>query len=164
MDDNKRKQRLEDAVRDAVKRQRAKYSEETEAALKPAWRRVWLLATLLIVSWGGIAWIWLARPAYIFGPDANSGWNAQRHEASLRFEMMLTRGRIEDFKEENGKLPNSLAELGDGEDDDVGVSLVRSGDSYTLIGRDSSITLRLNEAMSVDSFLGNSLDILRQNR
>lgn len=120
-----------------------------------------LVISFLVVSWGFIAWVWLARPAFIFG-TTQQVVTPEVRDASLRFALYLQRGRIERYAAKFGRLPASLDATGDPVED--GVTYVRDGDRYTLVGRDSTLELQLTNRMRADSFLGSSLDILRAAR
>lgn len=149
-------------MRDAVARQQAKHASEQEAAIRPIKRNQGILVGVLLASWALIGWIWIARPALIFGPPAESlepspAWR----EASLRFGLTLQRGRIEEYTVQNGRLPATLEDAGEVED---GIAWERGDSSYTLTGTDGDLQLVLTDRMAVDSFLGNSLDVLRVDR
>jgi len=159
VDPNERQQRLEEAVRDAVARQQAKNATEQEAALRPIKRNQGILVAVLLASWALIGWIWIARPPLIFGPAPEDlapspAWR----EASLRFGLTLQRGRIEEYRAQNGRLPPTLEDAGEVEE---GITWERADSTFTLTGTDGDLRLVLTDRMAADSFLGNSLDILR---
>jgi hypothetical protein len=162
MEEHERQQRLEEAVRDAVARQQAKHATEQEAALRPVKRSQGVLIGILLASWAAMGWIWIARPAFVFGPtEGTRATTAEWREASLRFGLTLERGRIEQFVEETGRLPGTLEAAGEVEE---GITWQRADSSYTLTGTDGDLILQLTDRMDADSFLGNSLDMLRVDR
>jgi hypothetical protein len=127
-------------------------------ALKASNRRGGLLA--LALGWVFLAWIWIARPAWIFGARPPQLTAAQaEHEA--RFALFLTRERMEAFRAESGQLPTSLAELPHRE---TGVRLLPGEGSYDLAIEVNGRTLIMHSTMNADSFLGNPLNSMHQAR
>ncbi len=153
--DPRRREELENAIRAAVesrpdpkaptRRQRDRTSTGT-------------LITLLLITWAAIAWLWIARPGWLFAPPARAPYTAEQEEAALRFSLYLQRSRIEAHAREHGRLPESLAEL---ELREEGVDMLRDSNGYQLVGRRGALELRLDRRMNVDSFLGNSVQVLR---
>jgi hypothetical protein len=117
-----------------------------------------VLVTGLAAGWLLIVWIWVARPGFLFGTKAQA-FDAAYREASLRYSLYLQRGRIDRHVAEFGSLPATLKATNQPVESDM--IYVPSGSGYTLIGRDSTLELQLTSRMSVDSFLGSSLDVLR---
>jgi hypothetical protein len=129
-------------------------SNGSEASRKRAIR-------FLIIGWVLIAWIWLARPAFLFeAEDAELG-EANR-EASLRFGMVLQKNAIDEYTEANGgRLPERWSELGEPDED---IEVERAGGGYVITATAGELTLRLTDAMDADSFLGDALQLLQSRR
>lgn len=156
MPDQQRWDTLEAAVRDAVRSQPAEHEARTSRPKAGAKRTTILL---LLLTWTIIAWIWSTRPAFLFGDTMTAVQSAEVEAASLRFAMFLERGRVEQYVRRHGVLPTSLGDAGPVE---AGVTMLRTSDGYALLGQRGATQLRLTSAMSADSFLGSSIDVLRR--
>ena len=156
MDERERSQKLEEAVRDAVASR--KDDAPVVACDRSRGRRQGVLVAILMLTWAAIAYIWLARPAFVFGPTAVAVQPPAVREASLRFALYLERRRIDAYTAANGRLPASLADAGPVES---GVTFERNDAGYVLVGHRDDLTLTLTSAMNADSFLGSSLDHLQ---
>jgi hypothetical protein len=157
MDDWERRQKLEEALRDAVQQRNLSPAEARTARRGDRARNPGVTIALVLVGWGCIAWIWLARPAFLFGPTDPPPPSAEVREARLRFAMFLERSRVEAFVQRRGRLPTTLAEAGPVE---AGVSYDRTSSGYALHGTRDSLSLLLTSAMNPDSFLGRSLEVI----
>jgi hypothetical protein len=154
--DQERQRELEAAIRDAVEAQKA--AARTQAPLRKAKRNNKALLGVLLLTWAGIAWLWIARPAWVFQPDGQPPLSAEQEEAALRFAMYLQRGRVEAYRQRHGVWPGSVADLDQREE---GVDFELEGSGYLLTGRRAGNYLVLRSGMNADSFLGNSINILR---
>jgi len=160
VDEVERHQRLESAVRAAVATQAENDRADHERAMSPVKRRQRLLVVVLLLSWVAMGWIWSAKPAFIFGAEGVGG-SPQRQEASLRFGMVLELGRAQEYHDRTGQWPTSLDALG-GEGED-GVTGAPTAEGFAVKGSDGELHLELTDRMAADSFLGQSLQILREN-
>lgn len=158
MQDQQRWDQLEAAVRDAVETSQGNIAGRRRATkvTTPPGRTLILLSLLL---WTFIAWIWSTRPAFLFGEPVRATVSAEVDEASLRFALYLERGRVDAYMRRAGQLPATLSATGTVE---AGVSMVRTSDGYQLVGRRGASELQLSSRMNADSFLGNSLQVLRR--
>ena len=157
MQDQERLSHLEAAVRDAMQGQ-GHASGPRRQVSRPATSQRTLILVLLLV-WSVIGWIWSSRPAFVFGEPATVAPSVEVEEATLRFALYLERSRVDAYVQRQGQLPPSLDAAGAVEE---GVSMLRTSDGYELLGRRGASELRLSSAMRADSFLGNSLDVLRR--
>lgn len=158
MEDRKHDQALEDAMRETIA---AHTRRAEEPPPPPPPRRAVLRIALILAGWATIGWIWLARPAAIFGPTQAGEVPVAEREARLRFAVYLRHEDLVAFRNDSGRLPHSLDELG--AEDPEGVTLTYDPEgAWTLEGTDQELKVRLVERMSADSFLGRSLDLLRQ--
>lgn len=160
MEDPQRWERLEAAVRDAVET-RSKSPAELRSAARGARgeRSTRTLVLVLLLLWAVIGWIWSTKPGFIFGVAAPEAQAPAVEEATLRFALFLERGRVGAYVRRHGQVPAALGSSGAVED---GVTLVRTSDGFVLVGQRGDIQLRLNDKMDADSFLGGSLEVLRQ--
>ncbi len=160
MNDHEREQALEDAVRNAV----ATHAERTPTPVAAMSSRGQMpLAVAILLGWALIGYIWLAEPAFVFGPAAAAEIPLPEREARLRFGMYLQHQEIIAFTDDSGRLPHSLDELELDAVDGVRLEFDPQG-AWALVGTNGELSLRLTESMSADSFLGTSLLILQDSR
>lgn len=159
MDEAERRRALEEAVRDAVAERPLTPAEQRLARRGTPGDRRRRLALVIILGWAVIAWLWLTRPAFFFGPSPAPVASAARQEATLRFAMYLQRRRVDDYLAVHGRLPATLQETGAVEDS---VRWQRTGEGYVLLGQYGPLRLELPSRVDADSFLGNSLAELQQ--
>ena len=157
MDDWERRQKLEEALRHAVEERQPSPAEQRMQRRAPRDRSPAGWIAVLIAGWACLAWIWLARPAFVFGPPEPPPPTVEEQEASLRFAMFLQRARVEAYRAARGRLPAALPEAGPVED---GVSYQRLGPDFVITGTRGGLSLRLTTAMDADSFLGRSIEVL----
>lgn len=155
---------LHDAVRAAVDAKRQEILDERaerDARRRKASNQIPMLMTI-VISWGVLAWLWIARPAAVFDPrtpaPAVSGVEA---EARARYALFLQRSRIDAYRQAHGRLPATLEDAGAVEE---GVIYVRAGSSYVLTREANGAILRLTATTPAETFLGNSLEVLRAAR
>jgi hypothetical protein len=160
MQEQERRQSLEDAIRDVMAPRVLSPAEARHSQRRPA-RGLppQLMALIVLLTWSLIAWIWLSRPAFLFGPRVAAEVSPATQEASLRFALYLERSRVDSYRQRQGRLPTDLAITGPVEE---GVTMVRTAEGYALIGTRGLLQLRLTDRMNADSFLGTSLDVLRR--
>lgn len=156
--DPARRQELHEAIQAAVE---SRQGGDSPARLRRARSGNFALITVLLLTWACIAWLWIARPAWLFAPPARVQYTPDQEEAALRFAIYLQRSRVEAHARRHGTLPESLAEVEPRED---GVEMIRDSDGYELIGQRGALQLRLHRRMDADSFLGNSLSRLQDAR
>ncbi len=153
---------LRDALRDVIDYTRQEESERRAAqvAHRERSQRQTPLLLLLVALMGTLAWIWIARPASVFGaPSAPVVLTPERAQARARYALFLQRARVEAYRAENGRYPAVLRDAGPVED---GVSYSASSKGFVLEHTVNGKILRLDHAMRADSFLGGSLDVLRR--
>lgn len=100
-----------------------------------------------------LAWLWLVRPAVVFGPDVPPPLSAEAAEARARVALYLERSRIEDYRRSHGRLPASLADAGPVE---VGVRYRQTEGGFLLEATAGGTALRLTDRMNSDSFVGDA--------
>jgi hypothetical protein len=160
MEEKERRESLEAAIRDAMAPRAPSPAESRRRMHQPATGLPpRLLVLTMLLTWSLIAWIWFSQPAFLFGPRVAAEVSPATQEASLRFALYLERSRVDSYRQRQGRLPTDLSVTGPVED---GVSMVRAGEGYDLIGRRGILELRLTDRMNADSFLGTSLDVLRR--
>ncbi len=151
---------LNSALRHVLESKRQE-AVETRAAIEAARRReASRVPTLLmvVVGWSVLAWMWIAKPALIFNVAETPVHTPQQVEATARFALFLEKSRVENYLKTHGRLPAQLSEAGPVE---AGVVYQRAGTGYVLSREANGVPLRLTSSMNADSFLGNSLQVLR---
>lgn len=151
---------LDAALREVVHAETQRTNDRAYApASRPSGSRSALLLTLGL---GLLAWIWIGRPAWLFGPGLRP-LTAAEADASARYAIYLQRARVEKYLATRGALPLDLAELGP----EVGVPVrlrATGGLGYELGATVDDHALRYDSRMNADSFLGGSVDLLRARR
>ncbi len=158
MDERERQELMHEAVRGAVASEANRAHPRGRPVPSPRPQRT--LALLAIAAWLVVAWIWIARPAFLFEAAA-APLSPALQEAGLRYGIYLERAAVATFMADSGRLPISLSEVTD--DPEPGHALEFAADgSWSIVGREGALELRLTERMAADSFLGESLTLLRQ--
>ena len=133
-----RSRALEEAERQRQKQRRAPY---------------WPVAVLLVIA----AWLWLFPPAFL-RLDPPPPQPIAQEEAALRFTMYVQAQRIRAFREEAGRLPETLEEAGPPL---PGMSyIVLQSDLYQLTGSTERLTLTYRSDLPLDDFLGSGADVI----
>ena len=113
----------------------------------------WGLVLLAIVA----GWLFGSRPEWVFPPPTV----AEAPEvtvASMRLALVRERQRVERYREQNGRLPTTLAEAGSSL---TNIEIAAGpGDSYLLRAVEGETALELHSSDSLESFLGNSLEVI----
>lgn len=146
---------LEEALRDVVADQAATAESQRAARRLRPRKSAPTLIIVAVLAWGALAWLWIARPAAIFGSGVNAvAMTANEQDAFVRYGLYLQRARVERFRAQLGRLPSTLAESGPVE---AGVEFATTSDGYVLEAKAGAGTLRLTERMNADSFLGDAV-------
>ena len=144
-------------------RTKAEADDRAERARRRAGRPrpQWPAVLVLVAALAAIGWIWTARPAVIFGPGTHPPRTADARVARLRFALYLQHARVRQHVATQGRVPASLAEAGPVEE---GVTLEAAGGEWAVRGVVDGTTLVLTDRMDADSFLGNAVQVLREDQ
>jgi hypothetical protein len=125
---------------------------------KPRADAAWLAAAM--TAWLVVILVLLAPPAFLRGAQPRPfAPLASQMESSLRYGIWLARHRVAAFQASEGRLPSFLGEVGVM---DTAIILEGTGEStYRLTSDQGDRALIYESSMSVDSFLGRSLELLR---
>lgn len=113
----------------------------------------WLVAVLLAIS----AWLWLFPPA-ILRLDPPAPQPVAEEEAALRFTMYVQAQRIGAFRQENGRLPETLDEAGPPLPH-MEYTILNSG-LYQLTGATERVTLTYRSDLPLPDFVGSGVDVV----
>ncbi|HUG28213.1 MAG TPA: hypothetical protein VMK53_07940 [Gemmatimonadales bacterium] len=116
-----------------------------------------------IVGWGLVllavlaGWLFGTRPEWVFIPPV-AAEAPEMTAASMRLALVRERQRVERYREQNGRLPVTLAEAGS---TIPTIEIAASPDgSYLLRAVEGGTALELHSSEDVERFLGNSLQVI----
>jgi len=119
------------------------------------------IATALVLT-AVATWFWVFPPAFLSPPEPPSP-SFERVEAGLRLAVALHADRVEQFRSENGRLPDALREVGD---TFPGMRYTRVDvNTFRLHAREDVTTIRYEAGLdSMSVVLRNALTVLREER
>ena len=104
------------------------------------------------------AYLWVGSPSWL-QPRAPDPISPALEDAGLRMEVFHQALLVEDFREREGRLPNSLSEAGDPFSE---VDFVRGdGQTYRLTASGASGTVEYASIDSLELFLGDAPQVIR---
>lgn len=113
----------------------------------------WLVVVLLVIT----AWLWIFPPAFL-RMDPPPPQPIEQEEAALRFTMYLQAQRIKAFRQETGRLPDSLEAAGPPL---PGMRYtVLHTDLYQLTGATDRVTLTYRSDLPLQEFVGSGADVV----
>ena len=148
---------LRDVMEHAVRQTRA---VATAKPMQSYRSRPIVLAVVAIATSLACAFVLIARPDSVYGPDPAKVPGAQR-EAYTRFAMYLTTQRVMEYREAYRRLPESLEAMGESWE---GISYRVLNDSVFELRAlgDSGKALVVRSDQRLDPFLGTSLTMIRR--
>ncbi|MDX1674329.1 MAG: hypothetical protein R3314_05935 [Longimicrobiales bacterium] len=137
---------------------RAKQLEEAERQKRREQRGpYWPVAVLAVIT----AWLWLFPPGFL-RLEPPPPQPIEQEEAALRFTMYVQAQRIKTFREETGRLPETLDEAGEPL---PGMQYTRlHQELYQLTGATDRITLTYRSDLPLDEFVGSGAEVLDEAR
>ena len=144
---------VSDVLEDAARRAEAR-SKKPE----PVGRNRQRIAAVSLPLAGAFSfYLWFGSPAWVT-PTMPDPVSAEAAEAGLRVAMFFEARKIEDFRLESGRLPDSMEELGSAPEE-MTYSVVDAR-TYQLIGQSRGVTLTFNSDQTITQFVGDALDRL----
>jgi hypothetical protein len=153
------KQALLEAFDSVLKKQAEdREAEQREAEARRRGRNrvrptIWGLAGLAV---GLCTYLYIEKPDWLFPSTVNE--SVAIKEASLRIGMANAAQHIERFRQQNGKLPQTLVEAGT-QVEGIAYQPVDSAD-WRLSGSNAGIELTLASREPLPRFLGNSFEVI----
>jgi hypothetical protein len=102
-------------------------------------------------------YLYIERPDWLF-PDSRPLESVAIKEASLRIGMANVAQHIERYRQQNGKLPETLAEVGTQMQGMTYAPVDSTG--WRLMGTHAGIELTLDSGQPLPKFLGNSFEVI----
>jgi hypothetical protein len=151
-EEDARKEDLLQAAQAAVEQDRSSGANRGEPQTR--WGIVfWGLALLAVLA----GWAFGTRPEWVF-PAPLAAKAPEITAASMRLSLVRERQRVERYREQNGRLPATLAEAGS---TIPTIEIATSPDgSYLLRAVEGGTALELHSSENVETFLGNSLQVI----
>ena len=102
-------------------------------------------------------YLWFGNPSWV-APTLPDPVTAEAAEAGLRVAMYFQAQRIESFRSANGRLPDTLEEMGSAPAE---MSYQRLDTrSYQLVGQSRGATLSFNSEQAITQFVGDAMQRL----
>lgn len=118
---------------------------------------IWLPVVLL----GLVAWVWLFPPSFL-SPEPPPPQPIEQEEAALRFAIYVQAQRIQAFRDQHGRYPETLDEAGPPLE---GMRYIRlRPDLYQLTGTTDRVTLTYRSDLPLSDFVGSGADVLDEDR
>ena len=100
-------------------------------------------------------YLWFGGPAWVT-PTMPDPISSETAEASLRVAMYFEAQRIENFRRDSGRLPDTMEEMGSAPSE-MTYSVVDAR-TYQLTGQSRGVTLTFNSDQAITQFVGDALD------
>ena len=137
----------------------AKRREEAQAKkAKPVGRARQRVAAVSLPLAGAFSfYLWFGNPSWVT-PTLPDPVTAEAAEAGLHVAMYFQAQRIESFRSANGRLPDTLEEMGSAPAE---MSYQRiDARSYQLVGQSRRVTLTFNSEQAITQFVGDAMQRL----
>jgi hypothetical protein len=102
-------------------------------------------------------YLWFGNPAWVT-PSLPDPVTTEKAEAGLRVAMFFEAQKIEQFRNTNGRLPDTMEEMGSAPSE---MSYSRlDARTYQLVGNSRGVTLTFNSDQAISQFVGDAMDRL----
>lgn len=144
---------VSDVLQDAARRREAR-SRKPE----PVGRNRQRVAAVSLPLAGAFSfYLWFGSPAWVT-PTMPDPISPETAEAGLRVAMYFEAQKIENFRRDSGRLPDTMEEMGSAPGE-MTYSVVDAR-TYQLTGQSRGVTLTFNSDQAITQFVGDALDRL----
>lgn len=132
---------------------------ETSKAPPPRRQRgPWVKVSVLVACVALTAYVWLARPAWVFGESVRP-LSPREETANTRFALWVLAQRVDAYRATHGALPAQLPDIGDSV---PGVSYRRvSASAFELRAIAAGLPVVYTSGERADAFLGSAVTVVR---
>ena len=142
-----------EVLEDAARREEARAKKP-----EPSGRARQRVAAVTLPLAGAFSfYLWFGNPSWVT-PTLPDPVSREQAEAGLRVAMFFEAQKIESFRSQNGRLPDSLAEIGSGASEMTYQRL--DARTYELVGQSRGVTLTFNSDQAITQFVGDAMDRL----
>jgi hypothetical protein len=100
-------------------------------------------------------YLWFGHPSWVT-PTLPPPPSAEAAEAGLRVGMYFQAQKIETYRAQNGRLPDTLEELGGSAPPEMTYTRIDAR-TYRLVGQSRGVTLTFNSEEAIQQFLGDAM-------
>jgi hypothetical protein len=137
----------------------AAHREEVRSRKAPVGRNRQRAAAISLPLAGAFSfYLWFGQPAWVT-PTVPDPISTDAAEAGLRVGMYFQAQKIENFRQQTGRLPEGLGELGGSPPPEMTYQRVDAR-SYQLIGQSRGVTLTFNSEEAIQQFVGDAMNRL----
>ena len=139
--------------------QDAKRRQEARTRKAPIGRNRQRVAAVSLPLAGAFSfYLWFGNPAWVT-PTMPNPVTTEKAEAGLRVAMFFEAQKIESFKTQSGRLPETLLELGGSAPGEMTYSRLDAR-TYQLVGQSRGVTLTFNSDQAIQQFVGDAMERL----
>ena len=137
----------------------AKHREEIRSRKAPMGRNRQRVAAVSLPLAGAFSfYLWFGQPAWVT-PTLPDPVTPEAADAGLRVAMYFQVRRIEEFRTQSGRLPETLQEMGGTPPSEMTYQLVDAR-TYQLVGQSRGVTLTFNSEEAIQEFVGDAMSRL----
>ena len=102
-------------------------------------------------------YLWFGQPSWVT-PNMPDPITAEAADAGLRVAMYFQAQKVEAFRRDNGRIPDSLEEIGPAPPEMTYRRL--DAQTYQLMGQSRGVTLTFTSDQAIQQFVGDAMDRL----
>ncbi len=140
-----------EVLEDAARREKARARREEPTVGRTRQR---VVAVSLPLAGAFSCYLWFGNPAWV-APNVPDPVTTETAEAGLRIAMFFEAQKIENFRRENGRFPDTLEETGSAPPEMTYERI--DARTYLLVGESRGVTLTFNSEEPLQQFLGDAM-------